>query len=169
MLVSDGRQTVGDAAGVSIRGNVPVYTFAFGDDHNPVVLSKVAANNNGGTFSHVHETRGGDALTTAISQCLAGLLTVSVQDLKVTLAAVGDESTIVKVTAGSYPQTGNQNGSVTISFGNVYSREVRRVIVDLLLPPAIKSQRSERRSSSSHTQAALAAQGGTCMHVKSKI
>lgn len=139
MLMSDGEQMSGDAAEVDIHGNVAVYTFGFGDDSNPVVLSVVAANSNGGTFSHVQDI-GGGGLTMAFSQCLAGLLTVTVQDLKVTLAPFGYESRIVKVTAGSYPQTEDRrNGSVTVSFGNVYSREVRWVIVDLLMPPAIKS------------------------------
>ncbi|KAM3198718.1 hypothetical protein ACQJBY_073717 [Aegilops geniculata] len=139
MLMSDGAESMGDASQVDIRGNVPVYTFSFGFDSDHVVLSRVAANSNGGTFSQVRDIHGG-GLTMAFSQCLAGLLTVTVQDLKVTLAPIGDDSEIVKVTAGNYLQTKHQiNGPVTVSFGNIYSREVRRVIVDLLLPSAIKS------------------------------
>jgi hypothetical protein len=56
----------------------------------------------GGTFSHVQITEGG-ALTMAFSQCLAGLFTVAVQDLELTVAASGDNSTILEVTSGSYP------------------------------------------------------------------
>ncbi|KAM3345571.1 hypothetical protein ACQJBY_020204 [Aegilops geniculata] len=139
MLMSDGAESMGDASQVDIRGNVPVYTFSFGFDSDHVVLSRVAANSNGGTFSQVRDIRGG-GLTMAFSQCLAGLLTVTVQDLKVTLAPIGDDSEIVKVIAGNYLQTKHQiNGSVTVSFGNIYSREVRRVIVNLLLASAIKS------------------------------
>jgi hypothetical protein len=135
MLMSNGHQSEGDATQVTI-GNVPVYTFGFGADSDPMVLSAVAANSMGGTFSHVQNIDGG-GLTMAFSQCLAGLHTVSVQDLELTVAAVGNESTILKVTSGSYLQEQDSSGpagSVTVSFGNLYSTEVRKVIVDLLLP-----------------------------------
>ncbi|CAM0958913.1 unnamed protein product [Alopecurus aequalis] len=136
MLMSDGQQNRGgDAAQVAV-GNVPVYTFGFGADYDPTVLNAVAKNSMGGTFSVVNDI---DGLSMAFSQCLAGLLTVVVQDLKLTVARVEDESTIQKVTAGSYPQTQDAD-SVTVSFGDLYSKEVRKVIVDLLLP-AIESER----------------------------
>ncbi|CAD6261421.1 unnamed protein product [Miscanthus lutarioriparius] len=132
ILMSDGQQNRGgNAADVKI-GNVPVYTFGFGADYDPTVLNAVARNSMGGTFSVVNDV---DTLSMAFSQCLAGLLTVVVQDLTVTVARVEDESTIQKVAAGNYPQTQDANaGSVTVAFGDLYSKEVRKVIVDLLLP-----------------------------------
>lgn len=137
MLMSDGQQNRGgDAAKVAISGNVPVYTFGFGSDYDPTVLNAVAKNSMGGTFSVVDDV---GALSMAFSQCLAGLLTVVVQDLKLTVTRVEDESEIQKVTAGNYPQE-EDAGSVTVSFGDLYSKEVRKVIVDLLLP-AIESDR----------------------------
>ena len=138
MLMSDGEQNRGgDAAQVDI-GNVPVYTFGFGADYDATVLNAVASKSMGGTFSVVNDI---DGLSMAFSQCLAGLLTVVVQNLRLTVARVEDESTIQKVTAGSYRQTQDADaGSVTVSFGDLYSKEVRKVIVDLLLPP-IESER----------------------------
>ncbi|GMP50284.1 hypothetical protein CsSME_00016964 [Camellia sinensis var. sinensis] len=132
MLMSDGWQTIGgDAARVSI-GNVPVCTFGFGADHDSRVLNAIANHSMGGTFSHV---RNQDNFSIAFSQCLAGLLTVVVQDLKLTVTKV--ESTIVKVSAGNYPQSKDDAAdSVTVSFGDLYNKEVRKVIVDLLLPAA---------------------------------
>ncbi|CAL5035517.1 unnamed protein product [Urochloa decumbens] len=122
MLMSDGQQNRGEpAAGVPI-GNVPVYTFGFGADYDPTVLNAVARNSMGGTFSVVNDV---DKLSMAFSQCLAGLLTVVVQDLTVTVARVDDESTIQKVAAGNYPQTQDADaGSVTVAFGDLYSKEV---------------------------------------------
>ncbi|XP_015575035.1 uncharacterized protein LOC8284588 [Ricinus communis] len=71
--------------------------------------------------------------------CLAGLLTVVVQDLTVTRHE--DESTIEQVSAGSYPQSKDDDaGSVTVTFGDLYSKEVRKVIVDLLLPEISKER-----------------------------
>jgi uncharacterized protein YegL len=136
MLMSDGQQNRGgNAADVKI-GNAPVYTFGFGADYDPTVLNAVARNSMGGTFSVVNDV---DKLSMAFSQCLAGLLTVVVQDLTVTVTPVEDESTIQKVAAGNYPQT-QDAGSVTVAFGDLYSKEVRKLIVDLLLP-AIDTER----------------------------
>ncbi|EEF38222.1 uncharacterized protein sll0103 [Ricinus communis] len=131
MLMSDGEQNAGgDAAQVPV-GNVPVHTFGFGINHEPRVLKAIAQNSVGGTFSDVQNT---DNLSKAFSQCLAGLLTVVVQDLKLTVTRIEDESTIEQVSAGSYPQSKDDDaGSITIMFGDLYSKEVRKVIVDLLL------------------------------------
>lgn len=143
MLVSGGQQVNGDALLVDV-GDVPVYTFCFGGTDMDSVLSAVAAKSMGGTFSHVVEQDSG-ALTMAFSQCLAGLLTVAVQDLELMVAAVGGESKIVTVTAGSYPQEQRKDDddSVTVRFGNLYCTEVRKVIVELLLPK-IQSERSAK-------------------------
>ncbi|XP_047049090.1 uncharacterized protein LOC124654103 isoform X2 [Lolium rigidum] len=135
MLISGGKQTNVDGISVNV-GDVPVYTFGVGADSDHVLLSLVAATSIGGTFSHVldHDIGG---LTMAFSQCLAGLLTVAVQDLELMVAPVKGQSSIVRVTAGSYPQgqVGNgPAGSVTVKFGNLYSAEVRKVIVELDLP-----------------------------------
>ncbi|KAI8548792.1 hypothetical protein RHMOL_Rhmol07G0301500 [Rhododendron molle] len=129
MLMSDGLQTDGDATKVPV-GKVPVHTFGFGQDHDPKVLKAIADNSFGGTFSDVQNE---DNLSIAFSQCLGGLLSVVVQDLKLTVTKL--ESTIEKVSAGDYPQSRDDtDGSVTISFGDLYIKELRKVIVDLLLP-----------------------------------
>ncbi|GMP50281.1 hypothetical protein CsSME_00016963 [Camellia sinensis var. sinensis] len=136
-VLNDRRLTSGRAVGIMLMSdvpvsNVPVCTFGFGADHDPTVLNAIANNSVGGTFSDV---RNQDNLSIAFSQCLAGLLTVVVQDLKLTVTRV--ESTIVKVSAGNYIQfKDDAAGSVTVSFGDLYIKEVRKVIVDLLLPAA---------------------------------
>ncbi|XP_050215504.1 E3 ubiquitin-protein ligase WAV3-like [Mercurialis annua] len=130
MLMSDGEQTAGDAATFT-KAVVPVFTFGLGSNHDPVVLKAIADNNNG-TFSDVQKT---DNLSKAFSACLAGLVTVVVEDLKLTISQVVDESRIEHVSAGSYPKCKDDAaGSVTISFGELYSKEERKVVVDLLLP-----------------------------------
>ncbi|KAF2307507.1 hypothetical protein GH714_029412 [Hevea brasiliensis] len=114
MLLSDGEQNAGgDAA---------------------QVLKAIADNSIEGTFSEVQNTAN---LSIAFSQCLAGLLTRVVEDLKLTITRCGDESKIQQVIAGSYPQSKNDTtGSRTVTFGILYAKEVRKVIVDLLLSPA---------------------------------
>ncbi|KAF2300386.1 hypothetical protein GH714_012745 [Hevea brasiliensis] len=131
MLMSDGQQNAGgDAATVRV-GDVPVHTFGFGINHEPKVLKAIADNSIEGTFSEVENT---DNLSKAFSQCLAGLLTRVVDDLKLTVTRIEDESTIEQVIAGNYPQSKDDAaGSVTVTFGGLYTKEVRKVIVDLLL------------------------------------
>jgi len=129
MLMSDGDQNYGDATEVSVD-KVPVFTFGFGQDYDPDVLTAVAKNSSGGTFSDVQNEKN---LSIAFSQCLAGLLSVVAQDLKLTVTK--QDSTIEKVSAGNYPQSKDDTaGSVTISFGDLYAKELRKVIVDLDLP-----------------------------------
>lgn len=141
MLMSDGQQNRGGDAAQVVIGNVAVHTFGFGADYDPTVLKAVADKSMAGTFSVVNDI---DGLSMAFSQCLAGLLTVVVQDLKLTVERIEDESTIQKVTAGSYPQTQDADaGSVTISYGDLYSKEVRKVIVDLLLPATDRERGAE--------------------------
>ncbi|KAM0830027.1 hypothetical protein ACQ4PT_066494 [Festuca glaucescens] len=142
MLISGSKRTNVDGISVNV-GDVPVYTFGLGAHSDHMLLSLVAATSNGGTFSHVLDKDTG-GLTMVFSQCLAGLLTVAVQNLELTVAPVRGESSIVRVTAGSYPQEQVGNGpagSVTVRFGNLYSTEVRKVIVELDLPK-IQSERS---------------------------
>lgn len=142
MLMSDGVQNDGgDARNVAV-GNVPVYTFGFGKDYDSAVLNGIANNSNGGTFSIADV----DNLSVAFAQCLAGLLTVVVQDLKVTIKPLtvnaGTETIAHKIQtvfAGNYPQTKDEaSGSVTVSFGDLYVKEIRKIIVELILPAVEK-------------------------------
>ncbi|KAG0587212.1 hypothetical protein KC19_2G148600 [Ceratodon purpureus] len=132
ILMSDGEQNQGDASTVA-TGGVPVYTFGFGEDYDPNVLNAVARNSKGGTFAVVDNVV--DGLSKGFSQILAGLVTVVVSDLKLTVSRIEDESTIQSVSAGIYDQEKALDGSsVTISFGDLYAKEVRKTIVDVLLP-----------------------------------
>lgn len=101
------------------------------------MLKAIANNSLGGTYSDVRV----DNLTLAFSQCLGGLLSVVAQDLTVTISQIKDNSTIRQVSAGSYPQSmDNTAGSVTITFGDIYIQEIRKVLVDLHLPSTTKKQ-----------------------------
>lgn len=97
------------------------------------VLQSIAKRSKGGTFSTADvENTETSNLSIAFAQCLAGLLSVVVQDL--TLTITKQKSQINEVFAGTYPQSRDDSeGSVTISFGNLYSKEVRSILVDLVL------------------------------------
>ncbi|KAF0906701.1 hypothetical protein E2562_012527 [Oryza meyeriana var. granulata] len=134
MLMSDGYENEGGhAIDVQLK-NVPVYTFGFGASHDSNLLEAIARKSLGGTFNYVAD---GASLTRPFSQLLGGLLTIIAQDLELTVTRFQGEATIKRVVwvdAGTYPQTTAGDGSsVTVSFGTLYSAEVRRVIVYLAL------------------------------------
>ncbi|KAL8110312.1 uncharacterized protein LOC141672703 [Apium graveolens] len=144
MLMSDGEPNLGaDPTKVEV-GNVPVYTFGFGTATNTLgdpkkmadVLNSIAKNSKGGTFSDVPNT---DGLGAAFAQCLGGLLTLSVQDLKLVISPQ-NKTKVTTVFAGDYKQSGNTDAepAVTISFGNLYDKEMRKIIVELDLPKVDK-------------------------------
>lgn len=97
----------------------------------PQILKATADASNGGTYTEVENL---DDLSVAISQSLAKLLTVVVQDAKLTITPL--ESTSKVVLAGGYPQaTDEATGSVTVSFGDLYDKELRKVTLNLFLSP----------------------------------
>ncbi|XP_062197136.1 E3 ubiquitin-protein ligase WAV3-like [Phragmites australis] len=135
LLMSDGQENNGDARQVGNTRNVPVYSLAFGMGADIKLLHELAKN--GGTFSPVPENGGMDMLA-VFSQLMAGLLTVVVQDLQLILSKPtspdAELDKIVKVAPGDFNQeTESQSGTITVKFGDLFSGEVRKVVVDLLL------------------------------------
>ncbi|KAL5709395.1 hypothetical protein ACHQM5_020091 [Ranunculus cassubicifolius] len=129
MLMSDGvEDDESDSASVDV-GKVPVYTFGFGSDCDPDVLREIAKN--GGMFSAVSNL---DNLSIAFSTCLAGLLNVAIDDLTLTIIPlIGTK--FMEVNAGNYQQTKGSNAQpVSVSFGSLYDRESRKVLVKFILP-----------------------------------
>lgn len=103
------------------------------------MLNAIAKNSDGGTYSDVQNTTD---LSVAFANCLGGLLTVAIQDLRLTISPVG-KTTIESVTAGDYPQSRDNSNAITIRFGTLYDKETRRVIVNLVLPE-VTSETSSR-------------------------
>ncbi|XP_066342083.1 uncharacterized protein [Miscanthus floridulus] len=141
LFMSDGRPKgdYPDVMALSI-GAVAVYTFGFGagqhdKERSTAVLEAIAGNSLGGTFYNVDDE---ENLSEHFSALLAGLLTVVVQDLKLTVWEQPGHSKILdkdKVDAGSYPtKAGSDAGSFVVDFGYLYGGEVRNVMVDLVLP-----------------------------------
>ncbi|KAG0603103.1 hypothetical protein M758_10G066900 [Ceratodon purpureus] len=133
MLMSDGQESEPRGAAAKVTNVVvPIYTFGFGADYDSAVLNAVARNSNGATFGAVDKV---DGLSQAFSQILAGMVTVVVSNLKITVSRFDRQSTIQSVSAGIYDQTKTPDGSsYTICFGDLFSKEVRKILVELLLP-----------------------------------
>ncbi|XP_050205028.1 E3 ubiquitin-protein ligase WAV3-like [Mercurialis annua] len=109
--------------------NFPVYTFGFGRKQDAVLLKEIADKSPGGTYSDVQNE---ENLTKAFSQCLAGLLTIVAPDLTLTITPEKN-SKIISVTDVGFKKSTNADGSLTIFFGDLFSKEIRKVIVSLSL------------------------------------
>jgi hypothetical protein len=105
------------------------------------VLEEIASKSQGGTFYFVKD---GASLNEHFSQLLAGLLSVVVQDLNLTVWEVPGQSNIDEVDAGGYDPTTKRDSSVTVSFGDLYNGEERKVIVNLHLPAIRREYHRER-------------------------
>ncbi|CAL4994972.1 unnamed protein product [Urochloa decumbens] len=146
VLMSDGDEDFpGASLAVDARGKA-VYTFGFGEDHDAKVLGAIASKSNGGTF---HYVRDDESLTVRFAEILAGLLSVVVQDLELVVSEQPGHSKIIvqekdegdAAEPGKYPQR-RQGDKVCISFGDLFSGEVRKVIVHLLLPAVHRGYRA---------------------------
>ncbi|XP_050216441.1 uncharacterized protein LOC126667494 [Mercurialis annua] len=137
MLMSDG---VDNVNGRNIRQvlnrqipvwDVPVYTFGFGMEQDAQLLQEIATKSSRGTYSDVQNE---ENLTLAFSQCLAGLQTIIAPDLTLTVIPEKNSKIVsVSVSDLDYPQSTEDDGSVTILFGDLFSRETRKAIVYLRL------------------------------------
>lgn len=97
------------------------------------MLASIASKSRGGTFHYVSDDK---SFTVRFAEILGGLLSVVVQDLNLTVWQQPGHSTIEakEVYAGSYPKVGDSAaGSVTVSFGDLFSGEARKVLVRVLL------------------------------------
>ncbi|KAL2926015.1 E3 ubiquitin-protein ligase WAV3 [Bienertia sinuspersici] len=139
MFMSDGEPNPSNADGSQAHiEDVPVYTFGLGQDTDHEVLQNIASRSKNATFSTITDVAGDTEtsnLSVAFSQCLAGLLSIVVEDLTLTITPQKGSSRIVNVSAGRYkpnePITPEE--PVTLSFGNLYSKEIRNNLVNLVL------------------------------------
>ncbi|CAN6237858.1 unnamed protein product [Urochloa humidicola] len=122
-----------------ITDEVAVYTFGLGNskDANELhrLLAEMSVQSLGGTFNWVPD---GASLSAALSQPLAGLLTVVAQDVEVTLTPRWDDLDKMEVQSsdvfGEYEYNTDQaTGAITFKFGALFSGESRKVILNLRL------------------------------------
>lgn len=132
MLLSDGMEDEeSHAAKFSADNNdkVPIYTFSLDCDFDPKSLNDIASH--GGMFAAVTEVNN---LTAAFSLSLAGILSVAIEDLTLTITPSNGYK-VTEVEAGIYHrQKVDVDNPVIIRFGSLYDRETRKVLVKLALP-----------------------------------
>ncbi|KAI3996028.1 hypothetical protein MKX01_037525 [Papaver californicum] len=133
MLLSDGQDSYTKEINLKeiSRLQIPVHTFGFGADRDPIMLHSIAEGSKG-TFSFI-ETEG--LIQDAFAQCIGGLLSVVVQDLQVHIQSLDPHLCLSQLKAGSYSTyltADNQTGSVDI--GDLYADEERDFLVLVNIP-----------------------------------
>ncbi|XP_075490289.1 E3 ubiquitin-protein ligase WAV3-like isoform X1 [Primulina tabacum] len=113
----------------SIR--IPVHTFGFGADHDAVLMHLISETS-GGTFSFIEAE---NVIQDAFAQCIGGLLSVVVQDLKVEVECVDPLIRLNRWKSGSYKTilaSDKRKGSIDV--GDLYAQEERDFFVTIDIP-----------------------------------
>lgn len=106
-------------------GDVSLFTFGFGADHNENVLREVAASHGSGGYYYVGTP---EDIPNAFADCLGGLTSVVAQNASLSLEPLGG-ATITRV-LGTYSRS--EDGSVEL--GDLYSEDAKDLLVELSLP-----------------------------------
>eukprot|EP00271_Cylindrocystis_brebissonii_P021517 TRINITY_DN772_c0_g1_i1.p1 TRINITY_DN772_c0_g1~~TRINITY_DN772_c0_g1_i1.p1 ORF type:complete len:378 (+),score=75.19 TRINITY_DN772_c0_g1_i1:42-1136(+) len=131
---------------------IPVHTFGFGSDHDPRALHTISSHM-GGVFSFIKEEV---MIQDAFAQCLAGLLSVAIQDAKLSFVVGTTTVRIAQIHSGAYDQSLGQEGKDgAVRFGDLYADEERNILLEVWLS-AFENPEEEAAFS-----AAVAADGGT--------
>ncbi|XP_073154547.1 E3 ubiquitin-protein ligase WAV3-like [Henckelia pumila] len=113
----------------SIR--VPVHAFGFGADHDAVLMHLISETS-GGTFSFIEAE---NVIQDAFAQCIGGLLSVVVQNLKVEVECVDPLIQLNRLKSGSYKTilaSDKRKGSIDV--GDLYAEEERDFLITVDIP-----------------------------------
>ncbi|KAF7097518.1 LOW QUALITY PROTEIN: hypothetical protein CFC21_099326 [Triticum aestivum] len=144
MLLSDGQDTFtaprrhrSGAAPNYIRGAgarpPAVHAFGFGTDHDAAAMHTIAEAT-GGTFSFIENEA---VVQDSFAQCIGGLLTVTVQELRIAVTCLHPSVLVRAVKSGRYDNRVDAGGrSASVDVGELYADEERRFLIFLDVPGA---------------------------------
>ncbi|KAK9061556.1 hypothetical protein SSX86_018738 [Deinandra increscens subsp. villosa] len=111
--------------------SIPIHTFGFGMDHDASAMHSISEHS-GGMFSFIEAE---NVIQDAFAQCIGGLLSVVVQELRVEVECVHPVLRIGSIKAGSYKVGMDENGrSGFIDVGDLYAEEERDFLVAIDIP-----------------------------------
>ncbi|GKA74367.1 von Willebrand factor [Tanacetum coccineum] len=110
---------------------IPVHTFGFGADHDANLLHSISEQS-GGMFSFIEAQ---NVIQDAFAQCIGGLLSVVVQELRVEVECVHPVLRLGSIKAGSHKVGMDSNGRWGfIEVGDLYAEEERDFLVSMDIP-----------------------------------
>ncbi|CAI8616400.1 unnamed protein product [Vicia faba] len=115
----------------SLGLQIPVHAFGFGADHDATSMHSISEIS-GGTFSFIEAE---EVIQDAFAQCIGGLLSVVVQEVKLDIRCVHPRLQLSSVKAGSYRTSLTTDGRMaSINVGDLYAEEERDFLVTVNVP-----------------------------------
>jgi Mg-chelatase subunit ChlD len=116
----------------SKRFQIPVHSFGFGSDHDASLMHSVSETS-GGTFSFIESE---SVIQDALAQCIGGLLSVAVQELRLEIEGMCSDVHLSSIKAGSYQSLVSGDGrSGCVDIGDLYADEERDFLISVNIPP----------------------------------
>ncbi|KAL7109670.1 hypothetical protein ACP275_06G188800 [Erythranthe tilingii] len=123
---------------------IPVHSFGFGSDHDPVTMHAIS-DASGGTFSFIESY---EMVQDAFASCIGGLLSVVTQELRLTLRSASKGVEIKSIPSGRYSSEITDQGSKgTVHVGDLYADEEKEFLINLSVPALPNSEETERKTS----------------------
>ncbi|KAL2488661.1 Zinc finger (C3HC4-type RING finger) family protein [Forsythia ovata] len=111
--------------------HIPVHAFGFGADHDAVSMHSVSETS-GGTFSFIEAE---NVIQDAFAQCIGGLLSVVVQELRVEVECINPVLHLSSIKSGSYKNSlAMDKRKGIIEVGDLYAEEERDFLVTIDIP-----------------------------------
>jgi len=104
-----------------------VYTFGFGDDHDPVLLKKISDAGNG--MYYFIETE--DKIGESFAHCLGGLMSTTAQGIQLEVSM--QPGVHIKEVHSARPFETTADTSVKVNIGDLQSEESRDIVLELTL------------------------------------
>ncbi|KFK36800.1 hypothetical protein AALP_AA4G173100 [Arabis alpina] len=115
----------------SKRFQIPVHSFGFGSDHDASLMHFVSETS-GGTFSFIESE---SVIQDALAQCIGGLLSVAVQELRLEIDGMSSDVHLSSIKAGSYPSLVTDDcRSGCVDIGDLYADEERDFLISINIP-----------------------------------
>ncbi|XP_058106823.1 E3 ubiquitin-protein ligase WAV3-like isoform X2 [Magnolia sinica] len=110
---------------------IPVHTFGFGTDHDAPAMHAIS-DVSGGMFSFIEAEC---VIQDAFARCIGGLLSVVVQELRLTLSSASSGVVIDRVPAGNYlSEVSDQGRHAIVKVGDLYADEAKDFLVHVSVP-----------------------------------
>ncbi|KAL1817430.1 hypothetical protein DCAR_0521859 [Daucus carota subsp. sativus] len=110
---------------------IPVHAFGFGTDHDASLIHSISETS-GGTFSFIEKE---GAIQDAFAQCIGGLLSVVVKELRLTIDSADSRIHLGSIKSGSYQNHVTPDlKTAYVEVGDLYADEERDFLVSVNVP-----------------------------------
>ncbi|KAL9165630.1 hypothetical protein ABFS82_06G182300 [Erythranthe guttata] len=107
---------------------IPVHSFAFGSDHDPVTMHAIS-DASGGTFSFIESY---EMVQGAFASCIGGLLSVVTRGLHLSLRSASKGVVMKSIPSGRYAsEITNRGSKALINVGDLYADEEKEFLINL--------------------------------------